>query len=222
MRKTTTDIIPQEYIELRETLTLRARFLLSTLSHRGFQWSALPCTSHWSEVDSEVCAFLKLKDPRWEAEEALEVLEMEEEFAKWRLEHARRERNAGDHKLVPSTDRTTVANFGDQEDSREYLVGYETPAPVDITGLIPPPRAKDSPTGHSPNPLSTIEEEPEETEETAEKLSLRIEDLNTTDEQTKAQKMSKTQKRNIQRKRAKARASEAAKAEGLAGDDAIA
>lgn len=174
-------------------------------------------------MDSEVCAFLKMRVPSYEAEKALEILEMGNEIAEWRLENARRESSADDQESIANKDPNTAVGFRDQEETQQNLVDYELPGPVNITGLIPPPRprAEDSRTDLSPDSLSTIEEEPEETEETAETLARRIEDLNTTEEQTKVEKMSKTKRRNLQRRKAKARASEAAKAKGLAGDDEI-
>lgn len=107
-------------------------------------------------MDSEVCAFLRTQDRTSDAEKELEVLEMENDIAKWLLEHARREaietarmveaNDAADHETNPRTQPTAVVGLGDQEDIRMNSVNYYLPAPVDITGLLPPPspHAEDS------------------------------------------------------------------------------
>lgn len=183
-------------------------------------------------MDSQVCAFLKTVDPTFNAEEQLENLEMKEDIAEWWLQNTRQEaasalagaarmverENADDHDSIPHKRITAAFVFG--QDVQDTSTNAGLPAPVDITGLLPParPSPEDSPTGTiMPDPLDTIEEEPSETEESAETLARRIEGLATTEKQIELEKKSKTKKRNAERKKAKARANEAARAEGLAG-----
>lgn len=164
----------QEFKKERDKLTLRAEFLLFTLSHRGFQWMRMPCTPQWTEMDSEICAVLNLKDRSFDAERQLGILEMKDEIDEWRLEEAKRK----------------------AEEALRVLAGENTddlPALVDVTGLIPRlrPFAKDSPVGRlSPELMDTIVEESEETEETAEAIAPRSDSVDTTEDRVKAKRKS--------------------------------
>ena len=218
-----TESASQEAKEDRYRQYVRALYLIATLSHRGFDWPGIPCRSQWSEIDSEVCAFLRSQDRKFAAEKQLELLEMEEDFEKWHLENARRvaeeasgiaESHTEDSDLTPDV-RSAASNVRDQ-----------FPGPVDITDLTPPPRSEciESPT----DALSTIsegsgEEEDSESEElpqeTPETIAERINMVDTIDQKPKTAKKSKTKIRNAQRKKAKARAKEAAKSPSLTGDD---
>lgn len=187
----------------------------------------LPCTPQWTEVDSEVCAFLSTRDPNFDAEEQLANLEMREDIDELWLQNARQEaarmvegENADDHLSMSHTRVTAAFVFGVTQNAQDVPANSDLPAPVNISGLLPPPRPspEDSPADSvSPAPLDTIEEEPAVSEESVETLARRIEGMATT-EGTKVEKKSKTKKRNTQRKKAKARANEAAKAKTLADD----
>ena len=151
--------------------TLHAHFLLPTLSHRGFGWSRLPCTSKWTEMDSEVCAFLKTQDRKFDDGKELEYLEMKEDAAEWRLEHARRgaieaartvEEDDANHRLIPRPYPVTAVGFVNPENIRGSPADCGLPAPVDVTGLLSPsrPHAKEDPTGSlSCVVLNAIDEE---------------------------------------------------------------
>ena len=182
-------------------------------------------------MDSQVCAFLKTVDPTFNAEEQLENLEMKEDIAEWWLQNTRQEAasaagatwmvergTADDHHSVPRRRITAAFVFG--QDAQDTSTNAGLPAPVDISGLVPParPSLEDSPIGTiTPARLDTVEEESAENEESAETLARRIKGTSTTEEPVHLEKKSKTQKRNTQRRKAKARANEAARAEGLAG-----
>ena len=190
----------------------------------------LPYTPQWTEMDSQVCAFLKTVDPSFDAEEQLENLEMKEDIAEWWLQKTRQEavsaaagavlmverESADDHATIPHKRITAAFVFGQDAQDTSTNSGV---ASVDISGLLPstPPGPEDRPTGTiAPARLDTIEEEPAEIEESAETLARRIEGMTTTEEQISLEKLSQTQKRNAQRRRAKARVNEAARAESLA------
>ncbi len=225
----------QEFKKERDKLTLHARFLLSTLSHRGFRWSRLPCTPEWTEVDSEVCAFLKTQDRKFDDEIELEILEMKEEIGEWRLEHARREaieaarmaeEDDANDRSISRPHPVTAVGFVNPAHVRGSPANYGLPAPVDVTGLLPPPRphAEDSPTGSlSCVALNAIDEECAErieTEETAEAIALRINGSNA-EENKKVDKRLKNKERNIQRKKARARAKETTNQEVPARDEQV-
>lgn len=153
---------------------------------------------------------------------------MDDEISEWYLEHARREAedalvipegiDAATHDSTSQTRATAAGGLGGiQGNPADNL-----PSPVDITGLIPPPRQRDKDNPQDPLPsisLTPIEEESSETEETAEAIATRINDMNTTEEKPKVEKRSKTKARNIQRRRAKARSNEAARAEDFTNAD---
>ena len=186
-------------------------------------------------MDSEVCAFLKTQDRKFDDKKELEFLEMTEEMDEWRLEHARREaidsarlaeEDDADDRLLLRPHPVTTVRYVVPGDAREKNFHYDLPAPVDVSGLLPPPRphTEDSPTDAlSPVPLNSVEEESAETtepEETAEAIALRINSISVEEEQ-KVDKRSKNKKRNLQRKKARARAKETPKTEVPAGGDQV-
>ena len=188
-------------------------------------------------MDSQVCAFLKTVDPFFKnAEEQLENLEMKEDVAEWWLQNTRQEaasaatvgvrtvegQTGDEHDAIPHKRITAALVFG--QDAQDNFTNSGLPAPVDISGLIPParPSPEDSPTGtFTPAPLDTVDEEPAETEESAETLAWRIEGMTTSEKQVELEKKSKTKKRNTERRKAKARANEAARAEGSANSSEV-
>ena len=224
-------------------MTLRADFLLSTLRHRGVTWARLPCTLQWTETDSEVCAYLKSVFPNFDAEGQLASLEMKEDIVQWQLQSMSQEAMsaavvvgmskraiADDHDSISQKRVTAAFVYG--KDAQDASSGPGLPVPVDISGLVPPPRAsfEDRPTRTiNPTPLETIEEEPAREEDShtgstkpalfeksAETLARWIEGMSDEEEQAETEKTSKTKKRNAQRRKAKARASEATSTEGHA------
>ena len=193
----------------------------------------MPCTPAWTEMDSEVCAFLKTKDRRFDAEKQLEILEMEHEIAEWRLEHARREAveaarlvgvgNTNDQNATPRAHRVALAGSGGQEDGPRAPASYSLPALVDVTGLLPRPRPRAEDNSENPllpGPMDTIEEELNE-EETAEAIAREIDNMETTEEPAKVGKKSKAKIRDARRKKARVRAMETAKAERASKDDVV-
>lgn len=209
--------------------------------HRGVTWVRLPFTPQWTETDSEVCAYLKSVYRHFDAEGQLVVFEMKEDAAEWQLQSMSQEEmsaavvvgmfgraTADDHGSIPQKRITAAFVFGKDEQAAASGLG---PMPVDISGLVPPPRpsAEANPTGIiAPAPLDTIEEESASTKpksaikkerpkfkESAETLARWIEGMSTPEEEVEMDKQSKTNKRNNQRRKAKARASEAAREEGL-------
>lgn len=225
-----TEPASQEAKEDRDRQYVRALFLIATLAHRGFNWPGMPFTSKWSEIDSEVCAFLRSQDRRFAAEKQLKVLEMQEDFEKWHLEHARRaaeeafdiaENHAEDDSLTPDLRPTASVSFTIQGRISGDVKEDQLPDPLDVTDLIPPPRlhSKVIPT----DALSTISEgtgeEDSESEELPKTISERLNRVLNIEETPKIEKKSKTKIRNAQRRKAKARAKEASKTSSLTDDD---
>lgn len=164
----------------------------------------MPFTPQWTDLDSEVCSFLKMHDRNFDGERQLKILEMEDEVAEWRLEHARRETEEAARRL----------------EGTKAIANYDVPTPINVTGLLPRPRlhTTDTPTGTptdrlSPVPMDTIEEEPAETEEAAEVIARRINSTNTARKQVKVERRSKTMIRNAERRKARVRTREATRAE---------
>ena len=97
--------------------------------------------------------------------------------------------------------------------------------PVDVSGLLPPlpppynlnrPHSTDSsPRTLSPDPIDRVES-PNETNESAEAIARRIENMSIAGKPVKTEKLSKAKIRDIRRKKAKERAKEA---EDAPGDD---
>ena len=161
-------------------------------------------------MDSEVCSFLKMHDQNFDAEKQLKILEMEDEVAEWRLEHARRETEEAARRL----------------EGNRSAANDDVPPPINVTGLLPRPHTyiTGTPTGTptdrlSPVPMDTIEEEPVETEEAAEIIARRINSANATRKQIKVERRSKTMIRNAERRKARVRARETARAEAPTADD---
>ena len=216
-------------------MTWHADFLVSTMRHRGFTWRRMPHRSQWSEADAEICACLNSQDGRLDAKTQLELLEMENEITAWHTEYERRRSgkatstiqgvNADDYSSTHHGRLPTGVRFGDQGAMGIDTIHENLADPVDVSGLIPPPlpHAEDSATRSlSPVSSSTLEDDPLEPEETAEAIALRINSMSITEEKPKVEKKSKTAKRNLERKKAKARAKEAAKEESLTtGDESV-
>lgn len=145
-------------------------------------------------MDSEVCAILRTKDRTFDVQKQLEILEMKDEIGEWRLEHARREADQ-----AIRTHPTAEVGFGGQEEVPGNPASYDVPAPVDVSGLLPPPRlrAKNSTMEQlRPIRLESTNEEAEGVEETAEAIALRIDSMDSTERQAKPEKKSKTRLRN--------------------------
>ena len=160
----------------------------------------MPSSSQWTDTDAEVCGFLKVNSRKFDAESEFRILECEREVAEWRLEHARKQAFiattskvsgdvADDHD--PDTHPTTADN---EKNDEQILTTNNFLAPIDISGLLPPPRVKEGSTSQSSAaPMESIKEESEDTEETA---------------KGKVEKKSKSQKTDERKKKAKARADE--------------
>lgn len=242
---TRTEFATQEAKEDRYRQYVLALFFIATLEHRGFNWPGIPCASVWSEVDSEVCAFLQSQDKKFVAEKQLAALEMDQAFEKWHLEFASRlaldndedsdeetsdvdecQNHTEDNPSGPDIFSTASIGFTIQGHVMNTPLKGDAPDPVDVTALIPPPRSfrQDSsmdalssiPKGSGEEADSGSEDLPEETPEA---IAQRINAVLTIGQKPIAEKKSKTKIRNAQRRKAKARAKEAAKAQSLTGDD---
>ena len=156
-------------------------------------------------MDAEVCACLKSQLANFDAEKYLRILEMEDQIGVWHQEYARRETKGefsvlqevfGSEALILNASYTAPAATG-------------FPDPVDAYGLIPSPisRAEDTPqSSQSSSSLDAAGGVP-------------LKNASIAGEKPKAEGMSKTQKRNAGRRRAKARAKEAAGENNPAGDN---
>lgn len=205
-------------------------------------------------MDSEVCAYFKSVVPDFDAEAQLANFEMKEDVAEWLFRNTRQEAIsaavaigmseraiADGHHSIPHKGITATFVFG--QDAQDSPASSGLPAPVDISGLLPPPhpspggsstgtiryrpapldtieeepaKIEDSPTGNiTPPPSNTIKDKAAKTEVSAQALARWIEGL---EEQLKPERQSKTKKRNTQRRKAKAKANEAATVEGVAGN----
>ena len=194
-----------------------AEFLLATLSHQKLEWEELPSILGWTETDAEVCSFLKSRDRTFDAELQLKILDNEKQLREWQLEYERREMNES----ILATD-----NPGRVSRTRHPIA-----VPVDVSGLLPPllpppyntlhrPHSNDSSDRTiSPDPIDRVESL-SETNESAEAIAHRIENMNITGKPAKPEKLSKAKIRDIRRKKAKDRAKEAADAEKVPKDDA--
>ncbi|CAF9930889.1 hypothetical protein IMSHALPRED_008307 [Imshaugia aleurites] len=139
---------------------------------------------------AEACAFLATRDRKFDAEKELEILEMEYDISA-----------PGDwSKQGERLERPCLSRRGPDQSAE-----YGLPAPFDVTARLPPllPCAKNNQLVYlSSLAKDTIDEEPEETEETSEAIARRIESMDVAD--------GKTNMRNVQRRRAKVRANEVA------------
>ena len=104
---------------------------------------------------------------------------------------------------------------------------YPITVPVDVSGLLPASyntilssqSGDSSPGTISPDPTDRVESS-SETNESAEAIAQRIENISNTGEPVKTEKLSKAKIRDIRRKKAKNRAKEAGDAKEAPGDDA--
>ena len=194
-----------------------AEFLLATLSHQKLEWEELPSILGWTETDAEVCSFLKTRDRTFDAERQLKILDNEKLLRDWQLEYERREMNEN---ILATNDPKSVSR-----------TRYPIAVPVDVSGLLPPTlpppydnllraHSNDS-SDHtiSPDPIDRVESL-SETNESAEAIARRIENMNISEKTVKTEKLSKAKIRDIRRKKAKDRAKEAADGKETPGDDA--
>ena len=195
-----------------------AEFLLATLSHQKLEWEELPSILGWTEIDAEVCSFLKTRDRTFDAERQLKILDNEAKLNQWQLEYEKREMNE-DGYLVATDNPDPAAP-----------TRYPIAVPVDVSGLLPPllpppynslyrPHSNDSSRTISPDPIDRVESL-SETNESAEAIARRIENMSIIGKPVKTEKLSKAKIRDIRRKKAKDRAREAGDAEKAPGDDA--
>ena len=192
-----------------------AVFLLATLSHQGLEWEELPSILGWTELDAEVCSFLRTRDRTFDAERQIKVLNIEKKLCEWQIEYMRREMN----------EKKEILGIGDPDPVSRTR--YPITVPVDVSGLLPPsfdtihnPQSDDSsPRSISPDPTDRVESL-SEINESAEAIERRIENMGITGEPVKTERLSKAKIRDLRRKKAKDRAKDAGDAEEGPGDDA--
>ncbi|KAM0804557.1 hypothetical protein BDR22DRAFT_960162 [Usnea florida] len=205
----------KEYKEKREAQNLAAEFLLATLSHQGLEWEEIPSILGWTELDGEVCSFLRTRDRTFDAERQMKVLNIEKKLCEWQLEYMRREMN----------EKKEILGIGNPDPVSRTR--YPITVPVDVSGLLPPSfntihtsqSGDSSPGTISPDPTDRVESL-SETNESAEAIARRIEKTGITGEPVRTEKLSKAKIRDLRRKKAKDRAKEAGDAEESPGDDA--
>ena len=210
-----------------------AEFLLATLSHQKLEWEELPSILGWTEIDSEVCSFLKTRDRTFDAERQLKILDNEKKLSEWQFEYEKREMN--------DDGNTLAANNPEPVFRRRYPLAVS----VDVSGLLPPllppsynilfgphlvntanrPQSEDTPdrppsTDSSPRTLSPDPvERVESPSEPAEEIARRIENMSVTGKPGKTEKLSKAKVRDLRRKKAKERAKEGGEAKDAPRDD---